>query len=107
MTDVIARGTVGLWLGPSLLVSGHYAGSIAQVGVQEPSAPDSTFDVQAHSVGPEVRYRLDDHLDLFVGSWHTLAGKNVVHQDRYYVGVAMKQTRFNRLQGFLGTRRRP
>ena len=107
VTDVIARGTVGLWLGPSLLVSGHYAGSIAQVGVQESSAPDSTFDVQAHSVGPEVRYRLDDHLDLFVGSWHTLAGKNVVHQDRYYVGVAMKQTRFNRLQGFLGTRRRP
>ena len=60
-----------------------------------------------HEVGPQLLYRVDDNLDAFAGSLHTASGKNVIHTDQYYVGVAVKRTRLDRLQGFLGGTKRP
>jgi len=96
------RGLVdlGSWLGPSVLVSGHYE-YFTTVGADTPLEESS-----AHIVGPQVIYRVDDHLDVVVGSRHTWIGDNVRHIDRYHVGFAYKLTKLNRLQGFLGNKRR-
>jgi hypothetical protein len=96
------RGSIdlGVWIGPSILVAGRYDAAFA---LQE----TPTGDAYAHQVGPAFIYRVDDRIDMIAGSTHTAAGKNTLHTDRYYVGVAVKQTRLNRLQGFLGSKRRP
>jgi hypothetical protein len=44
---------------------------------------------------------------MFAGSNYTLSGKNVARTDSYYMGFAVKKTRLNRLQGFLGGMRHP
>ncbi len=93
---------VGVWLGPSLLAMGHYD-VVTVLGGS--SAAYDDFGVQI--VGPELRYRVDDRLDVFVGSAHDWTGRNVTHEDRYYVGVAFRQTKLNRLQGLLGNKTRP
>jgi hypothetical protein len=98
---MIHTAEVAVWLGSSILVSGHYEGAVS-VGVSKPEESD----FYTHSAGPELRYRLDDRMDVFAGSWHTVAGSNVELENRYYVGFAVKQTRLNRLQGFLGGKRR-
>jgi len=93
---------LGFWLGPSLLVEGKYRG-VYSVGAAE--FPFEDFDY--HVFGPRLTYRLDDRLDVFAGSSHLLWGSNVSQTHQYYVGMAVKQTRLNRLQGFLGGKRRP
>jgi len=91
----------GIWIGPSLMLAGHYVGTF-------PATSAAGFDRQStHIVGPELRYRVDERLDVFAGSRHTMWGRNVVHVDQYYIGMAFKQTRLNRLQGFLGGTRKP
>jgi hypothetical protein len=99
--QVFGSGAVAWWFGQSLLVSGRFEG-FQTVGAD--SIPD---EGRALNVGPEVRFRLDDNMDVFAGSWHVATGKNVAHFNRYYVGLALKQTRLNRLQGYLGGKRRP
>lgn len=96
---VLANAAVGLWMG-RLLVSGQYEGELAS---------KSGFDTEttAHAAGPRFTYRVDERLDAFAGSWHTPGGKNVLHVDQYYAGVAFKLTKLNRLQGFLGGDKRP
>jgi hypothetical protein len=42
-----------------------------------------------------------------VGSWSTAAGRNALHYDQVYVALTFKQTKLNRLQGFLGGTRAP
>jgi hypothetical protein len=54
-----------------------------------------------------VLYRVDDHLDVKAGSWSTASGKNVLHYDQFYVGVAFHQSKLNRLQGFSGSTKNP
>jgi hypothetical protein len=63
--------------------------------------------VETQFAGPRLTYRVDDKLDAFAGSWHTPSGRNSLHVDAYYVGVSWKQTKLNRLQGFLGGSKRP
>ena len=99
--QLLGSARVGTWLGPSLLVSGHYESVVAHAGAE---LADYEFD--AITVGPELRYRVDDRLDLIAGSNHTAAGKNWVHSDEYYVGMAFRQTRLDRLQGDLGKKSR-
>jgi hypothetical protein len=95
----MAEADLGFWLGPSVLVSGSYRGFFG--------SSDQAAAAMSHQVGPQLLYRVDDHLDVFAGSLHTASGENVLHLDRIYVGVTAKKTRFHRLQGFLGNKTRP
>src|ERR1044072_5861902 len=97
--EVLASADVGWWLRPSLLLSGSYVARF--------ESHDAKFPETVHQAGPQLLYRVDDNLDIFVGSLHTASGKNAVHIDRYYVGVAVKKTRFDRLKGFLGGTKLP
>ena len=97
-----ARADAGFWVGSSLLLSGRYSGAIAS-GEGETLEDEETV----HRVGPEIRWRVDDFLDVFAGSMHSASGENVLHADEYFVGIATRKTSLNRLQGFLGGTRRP
>lgn len=90
-----------VWAGPSVLLVARYAGSSSS------AQNDQDVDRSVHAVGPEVRYRVDEHMDVFVGSSFTFSGRNVDKVKTFYLGLALKQTRLNRLQGFLGGTRRP
>ncbi len=99
-SQYVGGAEAGVWLGSAVLLLGHYHGAIAQT--QSGKASFSN-----HIVGPELRVRVDDRFDMIAGSNHTAAGKSIDHIDEYYVGVAYRQTRLDRLQGILGSKRRP
>jgi hypothetical protein len=99
---VMGSARAGWWFGPSLLFSGHYQKVMLFGGDISPS---NDFELQ--TVGPEIRYRVDDRLDVIVGSNHDWTGINSLHEDQFYVGMAFRQTTLNRLQGLLGTKTRP
>jgi hypothetical protein len=98
-SEIYGSATAAAWIGNSVLVSAGYFLQNAPAGVS----------VENHSYvfNPQVMYRVDERLDVFAGSRHTSAGKNVLHTDEIYVGMAFKKTRLNRLQGFLGGTKRP
>ena len=81
--EVLASADVGWWPSPSLLISGSYRGRF--------ESSDAALPETVHEVGPQLLYRVDDNLDAFAGSLHTASGKNVIHTDQYYVGVAVKR----------------
>jgi len=92
--DVVFGAVAGFWVGRSILVSATYDGF-------------SGDSLSRHTVGPEVRLRVDDRLDVFAGSRHTIAGENVLDAAEFRFGFAFKKTKLNRLQGFLGGTSRP
>jgi len=116
---LLAEASLGVWFTNSLLVTGQFRSDWVQSegDLYDNSAGTASGDparpfVDRHPsdqvlAGERVTYRLDDRLDAFAGSWHTPGGKNALHVDQYYVGIAWKQTKLNRLQGFLGGSRRP
>ena len=71
--------------------------------VTENLSPERTL----HLAGPVLVWRVDDRLDLTAGSWSTAMAKNALDYNQVYVAVAFKQTRLNRLQGFLGGTKAP
>jgi hypothetical protein len=91
---------VGVWIGNSLLVAGRYQGFSAGAG-------EDSLERNAYTAGPELRYRVDDRLDVFAGTRYDIAGRNVGAGTQYYGGIAVKQSQLHRLQGFLGSARRP
>ncbi len=124
--QMIGGATLGFWIGHSLLFSGRYVGSFSaatQVGspliytvdtatkfpeLRGDAVKGTTNDqVSQQMAGPQITYRLDDRMDLIAGSMHTLSAKNALHVDRFYVAVAVKQTKLNRLQGLLGGTGKP
>ena len=102
--------SLGIWLGPHLLATGGFAGQwpMSQGNrydrIRAPIAGDHGPDLESAVMlaGPRFTYRLDDGLDLFAGSWHTTSGRNVLHTDQFYAGIAWKQTGLDRLAGALG-----
>lgn len=92
---------LGVWIAGPWLLGGRYRG-IATMS-NGPLVPEVT----QHLAGPVLLYRLDDSLDMIAGSWSTASGRNVLHYDQIYVGVAFRQSKLNRLQGFSGTTRAP
>jgi hypothetical protein len=96
----LVDAALGLWLGGRLQVAGLYDGRIA-------GTTGRTVKTTTHLAGPRFTYRVDQRLDAFAGSWHSPGGKNVLHVDEFYAGIAWKQTKLNRLQGFLGGDKRP
>ncbi len=107
-----ATGTasLGIWIGPSLLVSGELRGEwpMSQGGpydrVLTPVSGANGPELEAVSMlaGPRFTYRVDDRMDVFAGSWHTPRGRNVLHHDQYFCGIAWKHTGLDRLAGALG-----
>lgn len=92
----------GRWIGSSVLVLGNY--EYAQLLGGSILAFD---DYRLQTVGPELRYRIDDKLDVFVGSQHIASGRGALHTDGYYVGMAFRKSKHNRLQGLLGNKTQP
>lgn len=107
-----ATGTasLGIWLGPHLLASGGFASEWpmsqgnAYDRIRAPIAGNHGPELESAVMlaGPRFTYRVDDRLDVFAGSWHTPSGRNVLHTDQFYAGIAWKQTGLDRLAGALG-----
>jgi hypothetical protein len=95
-SQAVFGADLGFWLRPSLLLVGRYRGGL-DVGPGKTDADETDF----HLVSPELVYRVDDRLDLIVGSTHTAAGKNVLHMDEVHVAVAFRQLKLDKLQSFL------
>jgi len=98
---IVASADLGLWIRPSLLLGGRYAGSMAS------SSGEGFPERTVHLAGPLLLWRVDERLDLSAGSWSTALAKNALHYDQVYVTLTFKQTRLNRLQGFLGGNKAP
>jgi hypothetical protein len=98
---IVLSADVGYWITGPILIGGQYRGQLASEG------DNPTRDSDLHQVGPVVLYRVDDHLDMFVASLHTASATNAIHTDAIYVGMSFKQTKLDRLQGFLGTMKQP
>ncbi len=96
LDQIVASADLGLWITRSLMLAGRYQGEIA---ASEGEVPTSNPD--RHRAGPMLVYRLDG-MDLLLASMHTAAATNALHTDEVFVGVAFRQTKLNRLQGFLG-----
>ena len=108
--QTLMTADVGRWFGPSLLISGSYRGRFdvdPVVAGADPAFTSSNGKSTQHVLGPEIRYRVDDHLDIFAGSLHSVSGQNALHVDQLFVGVTTKKTQLNRLQGFIGNKSNP
>ena len=122
--QVLIGGTVGIWMGESWLLAAHQDASLAQASsgrtyqalyiktpdgrpwtTSEAAAGTTNSQVSIQTLGVTLLYRVDQHLDLVAGSTHTLSAMNAAHEDRFYVALAMRQTKLGPLQGFMGGRR--
>lgn len=101
--QALAGGDLGLWVAPKLLLSGRYDGAFA-VGDGDDTDADR---IGRQRAGGELLYRIDGRMDVFAGTLHTFGIENALKRDEYYVGIAVRQTSLERLQGFLGGTRRP
>jgi hypothetical protein len=97
--------TFGVWAGPAILLQALYLDGYS-MGKWPASSGRAEYQTNFHSGGLGVTYRVDDRLDVFAKSLIQFAGRNVEKSNRYAVGVAFKNTHFNRLQGYLGGMRR-
>jgi hypothetical protein len=97
----LASADLGWWVTRTLLVGGRYS------GMTTIAHGDSVLAQSIHLMGPYVLLRVDDRLDLVAGSWSTAMAKEALHFDQVYVAVTFKQTKLNRLQGFLGGTKAP
>lgn len=101
---------LGIWLRPQLLVSGQFQGEWTmyeggpydRIVSPAPGNEAGELSVRRWLAGPRVTYRVDERMDVFVGSWHTPRGRNALHHDLYYCGIAWKKTSLDRLAGALG-----
>lgn len=107
---MIADAELGVWFTRSLLVSGQVHADLALdqgdlydgVFAANPGANGPEYESRRVIAGPRLTYRVDEKLDAFAGSWHTASGRNTLHTDLYYAGIAWKSTKLDRLAGLLG-----
>jgi hypothetical protein len=107
-----ATGTasLGWWLSKNLLVTGNFAGewqvsqgeSYDRIAAPIPGSNGPELQSVSMLAGERVTYRIDERMDVFAGSWHTPSGRNTLHADQFYCGIAWKQTAFGRSAGALG-----
>lgn len=99
--DVKTSADAGIWVSKSLFLCGRWIGMFnLNHGYLLPAQ-------NTQLLGPVLLWRVDERLDLSAGSWTTAVGKNTLHYDQVYVALTFKQTRLNRLQGFLGGTKAP
>lgn len=102
--------SLGIWLSPNLLLTGIASGEwqVSQGEsydrISAPIAGDHGPELQSVHllVGERLTYRIDDKMDVFAGTLHNPAGRNTLHADHFYCGIAWKQTALDRLAGALG-----
>lgn len=107
---LIGEAELGIWVSKSLLVTGQFHGDFALdqgdlydgVFAANPGANGPEYETVRMVAGPRFTYRVDDRLDAFAGSWHTPGGRNTLHTDQYYAGIAWKSTKLDRLTGLIG-----
>jgi len=98
-----AQAELGIWFGKALLVSGEFHGEwLLSQSAQYDQDLTQDHDSKRLIVGPRFTYRVDERMDVFAGSMHTASGRNTLHYDQYYAGIAWKQTGLSRLAGALG-----
>lgn len=105
---LLAQAELGIWLSRSVLLTGQFHAdmSVDQGDLYDgiyTTGSSSEFETKRMLAGPRVTYRVDDKLDAFAGSWHTPGGRNTLHTDQYYAGIAWKSTKLDRLAGLLGS----
>ena len=112
--QVVLGADLGLWMTRTLMIAGRYDGvvtvqdlSSSEAGERFGIETDSFERLVHHRAGPMLIFRVDDHLDLIVNTMHTVTAKNALHTDEVYVGIAFRQSKLNRLQGFLGNLSNP
>jgi len=86
------------WLGERVLLGARYADE----GVWSSASPIAGAP-HSYAAGPVVLVRMDQRLDLSTGSFYRWAGRNVDKTLQVYVAISFRQTKLNRLEGFLGT----
>jgi hypothetical protein len=105
-----ASAGLGVWVGSHLLLSGEWRSEwqVAQGRMYDFHLFDFTdadrpeLETMRQLAGPRITFRVDERMDVFAGSWHTPGGRNVLHHDLYYCGIAWKNTSLDRLAGALG-----
>ena len=100
--QIVAGADLGIWFTRTLLIGGRYLGLIAS---QKSANP--TNDPTRHRVGPILVLRVDDRMDIIASTLHTASAKNALHTDEVFVGLAFRQNKLDRLQGFLGGGSKP
>lgn len=100
--QVLTRADLAFWLGPRILVGGRYSGAQATGEAETPGDAISRY-----LAGPVLLLRVDDRMDVFAGSLHTVWAENALHTDQFFVGLAVKTSKFDRVQGWLGGTRNP
>jgi hypothetical protein len=97
------NATLGWWATKSLLVTGLFDGEWV---TQQSANYDRSLSIDREParalVGPRFTWRVDDRMDVLAGSWHVASGKNVIHYDEYYFGIAWRQSSLSRYAGGYG-----
>lgn len=102
--------SLGIWFSEHLLVTGSFAGEwqVSQgerydrIAAPVPGAHGPELQSVNMLAGERITYRVDDRMDVFAGSWHNPSGRNTLHADQFYFGIAWKQTALDRLAGAYG-----
>lgn len=100
--QILVNADAGFWATRSLLIGGQYLGEFAAAKSENPSR-----DPERQRVGPILVFRVDERLDVIAQTLHTAAGTNALHTDEIRVGVAFRQNKLDRLQGFMGGGAKP
>lgn len=98
---LLTGADVAVWLGKAWLLGARYRGVTAGEG------DEITRDQSMSTLAPVVTYRIDDHIDVYGSVSHVLSAKNTAYGDEVRIGFTFKQTKLNRLQGYLGSAQRP
>jgi len=88
-----------LWLGPSVLVAARYRDFVDW----NSASPDQALQ-SIYAAGPLLLVRVDDRMDVSVGAFRRVAGRNSLEGTQFYAAIGMKQSKLNPLQGFLGSK---
>jgi len=110
--EIFGSSQLGFWVLDDVYLGATYDLAFSTdypFAVRNVSGEDviETRETSRQLVGPKLVFRVDDRLDLIAGSRHLFAGRNTMGVNEVYIGIAFKQTRLNRLQGFLGGTARP
>ncbi|MCE9627565.1 MAG: hypothetical protein K8R56_06595 [Candidatus Eisenbacteria bacterium] len=108
---VLGDASLGIWMTSHLLVTGTFHAEWAasqgetwdRLSAPIVGANGPELESNAMLAGARFTYRIDDKMDVFAGSVHTPSGRNVLHADHFYAGIAFKQSALDKLAGAFGT----
>jgi hypothetical protein len=97
------NATLGWWVHRNLLVTGLFDGEwVTNQSDNYDRNLATNLDPRRLLAGVRATWRVDDRMDVFAGSWHVASGANVIHYDRYYFGIAWRQSSLSRYAGAYG-----